>query len=303
LYIRTQRSLAFAKTDCLIICGVPFDFRSQYGLSVPFGSFICCVNRNSTDLKLNSDLKLWTAPSISILGDPAKFLIELADRSHIDPSKFSEWAKQLRDLDDKKSTQNEALSAQKTQQFINPIRLCLEIDKVIADDSILVGDGGDFVATAAYTVRPRGPYTWLDPGVFGTLGVGAGFAMAAKLAKPTAEVWLLWGDGACGFSVIEFDTFHRHKIPVIAVVGNDASWMQIQRDQEAMLRDNVACELAYSAYHLVSRALGCEGISIESDDQIAEALQQAKKLYAAGNSVLINCKIGRTSFREGSMSM
>lgn len=89
--------------------------------------------------------------------------------------------------------------AEEDTGFINPVRLCMEIDKYIADDSILIGDGGDFVATIAYNVQARGPLTWLDPGVFGTLGVGGGFAMAAKLVKPDSEVWLLWGDGASGF--------------------------------------------------------------------------------------------------------
>jgi len=167
------------------------------------------------------------------------------------------------------------MAKQKTKTFINPLRLCLEIDNVIADSSILIGDGGDFVATAAYTIKPRGPLTWLDPGVFGTLGVGAGFAMAAKLAKPKAEVWILWGDGASGFSLIEFDTLKRHNIPVIAVIGNDASWMQIQRDQVQILKDPVACQLAYTDYDIVARGLGCEGISIDSDDQIQDALKKA----------------------------
>lgn len=81
------------------------------------------------------------------------------------------------------------------------------------DNSILIGDGGDFVATVAYNIKARKPLSWLDPGVFGTLGVGAGFAMAAKLVHPESEVWLFWGDGASGFSLMEFDTLRRHKIP------------------------------------------------------------------------------------------
>ena len=82
--------------------------------------------------------------------------------------------------------------------LINPLQLCLAIDKSLQDKSILIGDGGDFVATASYIIQPRGPYCWLDPGVFGTLGVGAGFAMGAKLARPDHDVWLLYGDGAAG---------------------------------------------------------------------------------------------------------
>ena len=102
---------------------------------------------------------------------------------------------------------------------LNPLALCRSIDGALDDDSVLVGDGGDFVATASYTVRPRGPLSWLDPGVFGTLGVGAGFALAAKLVRPDADVWLLWGDGAAGYSILELDTFVRHGLPIIGVIG------------------------------------------------------------------------------------
>ena len=112
-----------------------------------------------------------------------------------------------------------------------------------------MADGGDFVATASYIIRPRAPLSWLDPGPFGTLGVGAGFALGAALARPGAEIWIIFGDGACGYSLTEFDTFVRHGVPVIAVVGNDAGWTQIAREQVKALGDDVGAVLARSAYH------------------------------------------------------
>jgi len=97
-------------------------------------------------------------------------------------------------------------------------------------------------------LRPRGPLCWLDPGAFGTLGVGCGFALGAKLCKPESQVWILFGDGACGFSLIEFDTFVRHNIPVIGVVGNDACWTQMLRGQMEFFQDDVGCNLALTHY-------------------------------------------------------
>ena len=117
--------------------------------------------------------------------------------------------------------------------------MCRAIEALLPRDSVIVADGGDFVATASYVLRPRGPLSWLDPGVFGTLGVGAGFALAAKLLRPEAEVWLLYGDGSVGFSLAEADTFARHGVPVVAVVGNDAGWTQIAREQVEVLGDDV----------------------------------------------------------------
>lgn len=93
----------------------------------------------------------------------------------------------------------------------------------------------EFHTGRSYVARPRNPLSWLDPGAYGTLGVGAGFALGAKLCRPNDEVWLVWGDGSAGYSIAEFDTFKRHKVPVIALIGNDACWTQIAREQLPML--------------------------------------------------------------------
>ena len=123
--------------------------------------------------------------------------------------------------------------------------------------------------------------------MFGTLGVGAGFVLGAAASRPGAERWLIWGDGACGFSLIEFDSFVRHGIPVIAVVGNDAGWTQIAREQVKMLGDDVGTVLARSDYHRVAIGLGAEGILVRSQDEVAEALARAQALARAGRPVLL----------------
>jgi acetolactate synthase-like protein len=99
-----------------------------------------------------------------------------------------------------------------TKDHLNPVRVLQQLEDQLPDNAIIVGDGGDFVAIAAYVLRPRGPLTWLDPGAFGTLGVGAGFALGAKLVRPEASVWIIYGDGALGYSIMEYDTFVRHKV-------------------------------------------------------------------------------------------
>jgi acetolactate synthase-1/2/3 large subunit len=168
---------------------------------------------------------------------------------------------------------------------------------------MFVADGGDFVATASYILHPRSPLSWLDPGVFGTLGVGAGFALGAAAARPGAELWLIWGDGASGYGLAEFDTFVRHRIPVIAVVGNDASWAQIAREQVKMLKDDVGTVLARTAYHEVARGFGAEGIAVKTQAEVGPALARAREIAAAGRPVLVNVWLDRTDFREGSISM
>jgi len=186
---------------------------------------------------------------------------------------------------------------------INPVQLCRAIEEQLPDDSVLVVDGGDFVATGAYTIRPRGPLRWLDPGVFGTLGVGGGFATGAAVSRPSAQIWMLYGDGAAGFSFAEFDTFARFGLPVVAVVGNDAAWGQILRDQATILGDDVGCILERSDYQKVAEAFGGLGIKIERPDQIDDALRHAREAAAKGQPVLINALLDRSDFRAGSLSM
>jgi thiamine pyrophosphate-dependent acetolactate synthase large subunit-like protein len=178
-----------------------------------------------------------------------------------------------------------------------------ELDREAAQDAVMVADGGDFVATASYIVHPRTPLSWLDPGVFGTLGVGAGFALGAALCRPQSEVWIIYGDGACGYSLIEFDTFVRHGIPVIAVVGNDAGWTQIAREQVKMLHDDVGTVLARTAYHEVAAGFGAEGILVTKAEEVIAALARARAMAKAGKPVLINVWLDQTDFREGSISM
>ncbi len=196
----------------------------------------------------------------------------------------------------------------------------------LPDDSVLVVDGGDFVATGAYILRPRGPLSWLDPGAFGTLGVGGGFALGAKLARPNAEVWLVWGDGSAGFSIAEFDSFKRHNAPVIAIVGNDAAWTQIAREQVPIFSDNVACPLSYTDYDVVAKGFGGVGYCVKRSNntgsgssggqdpmveviksttqRLQEAVTEAQRTYWDKNvPVLMNVHIGNTGFREGSLSV
>lgn len=155
-----------------------------YGRKLNRKAKIIAINRSKDQLLLNSGM-FWT-PSVAALGDVGSFIVNVAERlrGYQAPA---DWLETLRARDTKKEQTIEAKGTKPTQ-FINPIYLHQVLDKVMSDDSIIVADGGDFVGTAAYILRPRGPLRWLDPGAFGTLGVGGGFALGAKLCRPSAEV-------------------------------------------------------------------------------------------------------------------
>jgi thiamine pyrophosphate-dependent acetolactate synthase large subunit-like protein len=313
LQMRHKRGNALAKTDYIMLLGTPQDFRLEYGKHINPRAYFIAVNLCSVTLKKNSDIR---KPSLRCLADSTAFIVRLAELSSMhtgvtptnNNNNRSEWFKFLNDLQVKREKEIDSMMIEETKRnagrdFINPVKLCKEIDNIIADDSILIGDGGDFVGTASYILRPRGPLRWLDPGVFGTLGVGAGFAMASKACKSSSQVWIIFGDGSSGWSLSEFDTFTRMNLPVIAVIGNDACWSQMYRDQSKLLNDTTATTLAYTNYHEVAKGFGAHGIIINRDEQIQDALNEAVKVYNTGKSVLINCIIAKSGFREGSVSL
>ena len=152
-------------------------------------------------------------------------------------------------------------------------------------------------------LRPRRPLSWLDPGVFGTLGVGAGFALAAKLVRPEADVWVVYGDGSVGFSLVEADSFARHGLGIVALVGNDACWSQIAREQVEVLEDDVGTRLAPVDYERAAEGLGARGFRLDADADAASVLREALGVARSGRPAYVNAHIGRSDFRKGSLSM
>jgi acetolactate synthase-1/2/3 large subunit len=296
LQMRHQRRQALREADCVLLAGVPCDFRLDYGRHVRRSASLIAANRSARDARLNRK------PDIAAIGDAGQFLQALAQQAAQAPSRWAGWVATLRARDAARETEIDQ-QATTSGAHVNPIALFRALEREAGDNALLVADGGDVVATASYVLRPRGPLSWLDPGAFGTLGVGAGFALGAATTRPDREVWIIFGDGACGWSLAEFDTFVRHGIPVIAIVGNDAGWTQIAREQVKMLGDDVATVLARTAYHEVVAGFGAEGIVVRHMSEVAGALRRARDIARQGKPVLVNVWIDKTEFREGSLSM
>ncbi|KAK1342585.1 hypothetical protein QTO34_015351 [Cnephaeus nilssonii] len=299
---RQNRSAALKKADVVLLAGVVCDFRLSYGRVLSRSSKIIIVNRNRKEMLINSDM-FWK-PQEAVQGDVGSFVLKLVEGLQ-GQTWASDWAEELRQADQQKEKSFREKAMMPVSQHLNPVRVLQLVEETLPDNSILVVDGGDFVGTAAHLVQPRGPLCWLDPGAFGTLGVGAGFALGAKLCRPDTEVWCLFGDGAFGYSLIEFDTFVRHKIPVMALIGNDAGWTQISREQVPSLGSNVACGLAYTDYHKAAMGLGAQGLllSRENEDQVVKVLRDAQQQCQDGHPVVVNILIGRTDFRDGSIAV
>ncbi len=293
LQMRHKRRDAIKKSDLIILAGVPNDFRLDYGNHIGSRKFIS-INRSRADLYLNKK------PTLPVLSDPLDFIVELSKRYS---GSYSDWKKTLNEINQAREDDIEVRAKEKMPVGMNPLELFRKLEPMLSEDTILVADGGDFVATASYILRPRSPLSWLDPGVYGTLGVGAGFALGAKLVYPEKDVWIIYGDGSAGYSLMEYDTFERFNLPVVSVIGNDACWSQIARDQVEFLGSDCALNLDYSEYQLIAKAFKGDGERVETIEEFEKAVKKAQECNAKGQSYVINAIIGKTDFRKGSISV
>ncbi|MGH7805158.1 MAG: thiamine pyrophosphate-binding protein [Candidatus Binatia bacterium] len=299
-FFQQTRKEALKAADVILIFGTPLDFRIGYGRDshINAGAKLIHVDLDGNEPGRNRGCE------VGIIGDTGMVmaqLTDLAEDSGYQSSLTKPWLDQLRRSESDKLEKMQA-GLRSDAVPLDPLRVCAEIDAAIDDDTIIVGDGGDFVGTAAYTVRPRKPGHWLDPGPLGTLGVGPGYAMAAKLASPKSNVVILYGDGAFGLHAMEYEAMVRQKINVVGIVGNDAAWMQIRRGQEQLYGPDraPATALSFTRYDQVVEALGGHGEYVEKPKDIRPALERA---LTAGKPALVNVKLGRSDFRKDAISV
>ncbi len=297
LQMRHRRKEALREADLVILAGVPCDFRLDYGSHIGRRAVLVSANRSRDQIAKNR------RPALAALGAPELFLRGLARAGTGPRPEWTAWHQALRARDAARDAEIDAQAETAAPGGLNPLRVCRALEEALVDDSVIVADGGDFVSTASYVLRPRRPLSWLDPGPFGTLGVGAGFALGAKLVRPSADVWIVYGDGSVGYSLAEADTFARHGLGVIALVGNDAGWTQIAREQVEALNDDVGTVLAPADYERAAEGLGARGLRLDDAGRIDPVLREARDLARSGRPVYVNARIGRTDFRKGSISV
>ncbi len=291
-----KRTKALKEADCIILAGIPCDFRLNYGGHFNRSSKKVAISLNKTDLTKNLNAQ------IRIVGDPALFIKKLSEKSKQDPEKWSLWHRTLRSREADRNKEIDNIGNRKTE-FINPISLLQNLEKKLPENSVIIADGGDFAASAAYTLKPRGPLKWLDPGVFGTLGSGGGFALGAALNYPDHYIWIIYGDGSAAYSLMEIDTFRKFGMKVCGIIGNNGSWEQIARDQRHILQSDTASTLPRSGYEMIAQAFDGNGEKVESLGEFDKAVLQAINSMDNNIPYVINAMIGNTEFRKGSMSM
>ncbi|MES1170774.1 MAG: thiamine pyrophosphate-dependent enzyme, partial [Actinomycetota bacterium] len=286
---------ALAQADVVVIFGTPLDFRLSYGEAIGPDTKLVQVDLDGAEIGRNRKV------DVGIVGDTGLVLEALADELARKRKDGAAWLATMRAHEEKR-TGNMRGEMEAATSPINPLYLCARLNRFIGPKTIVVGDGGDFVATSAYVLNVEGPGSWMDPGPLGTLGVGPGYAMAAKLARPDSDVVLVSGDGSFGFNGFEIEAMARQNIKVTCIVGNDAGWTQIRRGQVEMYGEEraIATKLAYTRYDLIAQGMGAHGEHVTQARDLDAALARA---FAHAGPAVVNVEIGGSEFRKGALAV
>ena len=285
LLVTKARSQALGGSDLVIVVGTPLDFRLGYGV---FGgkdgatpAQVVHVADSPAQLSGHAEL------AASVSGDlTAVFDGLLAGMEEV--VRRPDWASWVGDLQGAvgAAVERDAALLGAEADPIHPARIYGELVPRLADDAVVIGDGGDFVSFAGKFVEPKRPGGWLDPGPYGCLGAGLAAAIAARLARPSAQVVLLLGDGAAGFSLMDVDTLVRHNLPVVMVMGNNSAWGLEKGPMQMLYGYDVIADLAHrTPYEEVVKALGGAGEQVTDPTEVGPALDRA---FTSGVPYLVN---------------
>ncbi len=278
LYFSRARGKGLKEADIAIVAGVPMDFRLGFGGSFGEDTKIIVVDSVQGERPHPRDV------AAELYGGIPATLDALREGGSGGPDRAS-WIEGLQAQENEKRAGEQAELAD-DRSPLHPMRLYHELSQVLDRDTVVIGDGGDFVSYAGKVIDTYEPGTWMDPGPFGCLGAGPGYALAAKLANPDRQVCLLLGDGAFGFAGMEFDTLVRHNVPIVAVMGNNGIWALEKHPMEFLYGYSVAAELQPECrYDQVVEALGGHGELVREPGELRPALERA---FASGKPALVN---------------
>ena len=288
LLVTRARSVAFREADLVIVAGTPLDFRLGYG---EFGGQDGTARARVVHVADAPGQVARHCPlAAAYAGDLAAFFAALpagvtgaATRAR--PAWEQSWLPRLQAAVKNAMAADGALLASAAEP-IHPMRIYGELAPLLDDDAVVIGDGGDFVSYAGKYIEPKRPGCWLDPGPYGCLGTGLGYAIAARVARPSGQVVLLLGDGAAGFSLMDADTLVRHGLPVVMICGNNGIWGLEKHPMQAIYGYDVAADLQPRCrYDEVVAALGGAGELVTRPGDIGPALRRA---FDSGVPYLVN---------------
>jgi acetolactate synthase-1/2/3 large subunit len=286
-FLSRSRRAALEKIDCIILAGTLLDFRMRFGQTIPADAKIIQLDMDATLIGQNRQTDV---PLVGNLANSFELILEGIKNQGVSFD-FSSWRDELREIEQEAESKIQA-ALNSDESPVDPPRMCREIRDWLdtLGSPIVIGDGGDIVATAAKIIPVKNEGGWMDPGPLGTLGVGMPFALEAQLSHPDKRVVIVYGDGSFGLNGFEYDTAVRHGLPIIGVLGNDAAWGQMMRPQGSLYGwDRLSATLLEpTRYDKVVEALGGHGEFVERPEDLRPALERAAD---SGRPALVNVVI------------
>ncbi|MGK2877015.1 MAG: acetolactate synthase [Solirubrobacterales bacterium] len=278
-FFARARSTALKGADVALVIGAQLDFRLGFGGS--FGEDTELIVLNSSPPSKRTERPI----AAELVGGIAASTAALRSGGGEFSDSRRAWIEQLRGVETEKRAA-EAAELADSRSPLNPVRVYAELAPMLDRDATIVCDGGDFVSYAGKYIETYEPGCWMDPGPYGCLGTGPGYAMAAALAKPGKQVVMMMGDGAFGFAGMDFDSLVRHGIPAVAVIGNNGIWALEKHPMEFLYGYSVAAELTPGTrYDKIAETLGGHGEFVEKPDELRPALERA---FESGKPAVVN---------------
>ena len=269
---------AMQKSDLLIALGSRFDDR----VTGRVNSFAPHAKIIHVDIDPAEQGKV-RKPDVPIVGD-CRLVIEemikaindlLADQKQADitpwRSRVSGWQEQF-PLTYEPSEEGGVLKPQ----------YCLEqLRDASPEGTILVSGVGQHQMWSSQYWKFNEPYTWVNSGGLGTMGFSVPAAIGAKVGRPDKTVWAVDGDGCFQMTAQELVTASLERIPVkIAILNN--SYLGMVRQWQEMFYEERYSEVYLSQdtpnYVKWAEAMGCVGIRVDDESEVASAIDKANSI-------------------------
>lgn len=278
-YFARARSTALKGADVALVIGAQLDFRLGFGGSFGEDTELIVLNASQPSKRTERPI------AVEMIGGIAASLDALRSGGSGNADARAAWIAQLREVETEKRAAEQA-ELDDPRSPLHPVRVYGELVPMLDRDATIVCDGGDFVSYAGKFIETYEPGCWMDPGPYGCLGTGPGYALAAKMAKPDRQVVMMMGDGAFGFAGMDFDTLVRHNVPAVAIIGNNGIWALEKHPMEFLYGYSVAAELTPGMrYDEIARTLGGHGEFVEKPDELRPALERA---FESGKPAVVN---------------
>lgn len=274
----SARASAWREADAILLIGARTSFIIFFLAPPQFSAQAKLISVNIDAEELGHNRRV----DLGIMGDAKAVLKQLTEEAgkSLDKKRYAAWVQKLKQIEAKKHAESQAVM-NSDQKPIHPARLCKEVRAVLPRDGILVNDGNEIMHFSRHTMPIYEPYSLLNPGVSGCMGVGIPYGLGAKVARPDKPVLVLTGDGAFGFNEIEIDVMVRHNLPVVIVISNNGGWSSCTAGK----RSTPGRDLAFTHYEKVCEALGGYGEFVEEAKDIRPALERA---FASGKPAVVN---------------